>query len=150
MMNCNGPFLVVVPLSTVGNWESEFSRWAPWMNVIMYTGNSASRDIIRQHEFYVENSKNLKMNVLLTTYELMIKDEAHLQRIEWAYLAVDEGHRLKNNESALYEVLLNLNVRDKLLLTGTPLQNSIKELWSLLHFLMPVKFQSLEVGFFEF
>lgn len=101
VMNCNGPFLVVVPLSTVGNWESEFSRWAPWMNVITYTGNSASRETIRQHEFFEENSGKMKMNVLITTYELMIKDEAQLKKIEWAYLAVDEGHRCAHHDTIL-------------------------------------------------
>ncbi|PRP87727.1 chromodomain-helicase-DNA-binding protein 1-like [Planoprotostelium fungivorum] len=141
--NCQGPFMVLVPLSTVGNWESEFARWTPWMNVVTYTGNSVSREMIRRHELY-HSDGTFKINAVITTYELMIKDEAQLREIDWAYLAVDEGHRLKNNESTLYDVLLGLRTGGKLLLTGTPLQNSIKELWSLLHFLMPEKFGSLE------
>eukprot|EP01114_Cavostelium_apophysatum_P010624 TRINITY_DN2458_c0_g1_i1.p1 TRINITY_DN2458_c0_g1~~TRINITY_DN2458_c0_g1_i1.p1 ORF type:complete len:1441 (+),score=525.32 TRINITY_DN2458_c0_g1_i1:182-4504(+) len=147
-MKISGPFLVVVPLSTVSNWENEFKKWAPGINFVVYTGNSASRQQIQDYEFYVDRNgrgKNprIKFDVLLTTYEIIIKDKNILGGVRWNYLAVDEGHRLKNTESILYEVLKDFHTSNRLLLTGTPLQNSIKELWSLLHFLTPQKFTSL-------
>eukprot|EP00027_Filamoeba_sp_ATCC50430_P005766 CAMPEP_0168547732 /NCGR_PEP_ID=MMETSP0413-20121227/4191_1 /TAXON_ID=136452 /ORGANISM="Filamoeba nolandi, Strain NC-AS-23-1" /LENGTH=886 /DNA_ID=CAMNT_0008578001 /DNA_START=270 /DNA_END=2931 /DNA_ORIENTATION=+ len=117
------------------------------MNVVVYTGNSAARNTLVQYEFYFpqpgkSGQKRIKFNVLLTTYELILKDKNVLGDIKWTYLAVDEGHRLKNNESMLHEVLMEFKTGNRLLLTGTPLQNSIKELWSLLFFLNPEKFHS--------
>jgi chromodomain-helicase-DNA-binding protein 1 len=88
-----GPFLVVVPLSTLPAWMQQFENWAPDMNVISYTGNTASREMIRQYEF--GPARKLKFNVLVTTYEFVLKDRADLSSIKWAYLAVDEvSHNL--------------------------------------------------------
>eukprot|EP01119_Soliformovum_irregulare_P006887 TRINITY_DN1929_c1_g1_i2.p1 TRINITY_DN1929_c1_g1~~TRINITY_DN1929_c1_g1_i2.p1 ORF type:complete len:1376 (+),score=395.63 TRINITY_DN1929_c1_g1_i2:257-4129(+) len=146
-MKMPGPFLVVVPLSTMGNWESEFAKWVPDMNTVIYIGNSASRDTIRKFEFFSEESpihNKVKFNVLLTTYEIVLKDRKELGSIEWNCLVVDEGHRLKNNESMLHVALQEFHTGNRVLLTGTPLQNSLKELWSLLHFLDPKKFAYLE------
>ncbi len=83
-----GPFLVVVPLSTLPAWQMQLAQWAPDLNVIAYTGNGASRDMIREHEF--GSAKKLKFNVLLTTYEFALKDRGPLGQIKWQYLAVDE------------------------------------------------------------
>jgi len=145
-VNIPGPFLVVVPLSTLGNWLKEFRQWAPGMNVVQYVGNAASRKIIREYEFYntQRKSRPFKINALVTTYDIVLKDQAMLNHINWTYLAVDEAHRLKNNESMLHVVLDQFKTGNRLLITGTPLQNSIRELWSLLHFLQPKKFSSLE------
>ncbi|VDP11344.1 unnamed protein product [Heligmosomoides polygyrus] len=135
-----GPFLVVVPLSTMAAWQKEFAQWAPDMNLVTYMGDVNSREQIRQFEWYVAGTKKIKVNAVLTTYEILLKDKPFLGSFQWAALAVDEAHRLKNDESLLYSCLSSFNCDHRLLITGTPLQNSLKELWALLHFIMPEKY----------
>ncbi|XP_049815552.1 chromodomain-helicase-DNA-binding protein 1 [Schistocerca nitens] len=139
-----GPFLLVVPLSTMTSWQREFFQWAPEMNVVTYLGDISSRDIIRQYEWCYASSKRLKFNAILTTYEIVLKDKVFLGSVSWAALLVDEAHRLKNDDSLLYKALMEFDTNHRLLITGTPLQNSLKELWSLLHFIMPNKFDCWE------
>ncbi|KAL7419150.1 ATP-dependent DNA helicase Hrp3 [Cryptotrichosporon argae] len=134
-----GPFLVVVPLSTITAWQMQFKTWAPDLNVIVYMGSAASREMIRATEF--GPLRNLKLNVLLTTYEFILKDRQDLQQVKWQALEVDEAHRLKNSDSQLYDALMSFSTGFRLLITGTPLQNNVKELLALLHFIEPTQFQ---------
>uniref|UniRef100_A0A7N8Y881 Chromodomain helicase DNA binding protein 4b n=1 Tax=Mastacembelus armatus TaxID=205130 RepID=A0A7N8Y881_9TELE len=157
-----GPFLVSAPLSTIINWEREFEMWAPDMYVVTYVGDKDSRAVIRENEFSFEGNairggkkaskmkkdSPVKFHVLLTSYELITIDQAVLGSIEWACLVVDEAHRLKNNQSKFFRVLNNYPLQHKLLLTGTPLQNNLEELFHLLNFLTPERFNNLE-GFLE-
>eukprot|EP01080_Neovahlkampfia_damariscottae_P010557 gene10557-3076_t len=139
--NILGPFLVVVPLSTISGWMKEIKKWAPDLYVIPYIGDTKSRNVIREYDFYTKDN-NFKFNIILTTYELILKDCSFLSQIKYSFLVVDEAHRLKNDQSKLYEILKQFSTAGKLLITGTPLQNSIKELWNLLHFLMPQKYSN--------
>ncbi|XP_046601523.1 chromodomain-helicase-DNA-binding protein 1 isoform X1 [Neodiprion lecontei] len=138
-----GPFLLVVPLSTMTSWQREMAQWAPDMNFVTYLGDVTSRNVIREFE-WCYSSKRLKFNAILTTYEIVLKDKTFLGAINWAALLVDEAHRLKNDDSLLYKALTEFHTNHRLLITGTPLQNSLKELWALLHFIMPNKFNSWE------
>eukprot|EP00468_Gymnochlora_sp_CCMP2014_P002076 CAMPEP_0167742078 /NCGR_PEP_ID=MMETSP0110_2-20121227/1220_1 /TAXON_ID=629695 /ORGANISM="Gymnochlora sp., Strain CCMP2014" /LENGTH=1481 /DNA_ID=CAMNT_0007626217 /DNA_START=21 /DNA_END=4466 /DNA_ORIENTATION=+ len=144
-----GPYLIVVPLSTLPAWRKEFAKWTPFLNVVTYVGNPTARSTIRDFEFYQDSgrkasNRKFRMNVLLTTYELVINDKTFLQNVNWKYLMVDEAHRLKDRKSKLYDVLNSFKTANRLLITGTPLQNSMEELWCLLHFLDPKKFSNLE------
>uniref|UniRef100_A0A8C8SLU7 DNA helicase n=1 Tax=Pelusios castaneus TaxID=367368 RepID=A0A8C8SLU7_9SAUR len=139
-----GPFLIVVPLSTLTSWQREFEIWAPEINVVVYIGDMMSRNTIREYEWIHSQTKRLKFNALITTYEILLKDKTVLGSISWAFLGVDEAHRLKNDDSLLYKTLIDFKSNHRLLITGTPLQNSLKELWSLLHFIMPEKFEFWE------
>lgn len=141
-----GPFLVIVPLSTITNWAKEFQKWTPTLNLVVYVGDGASRQLIQDYEFYTgrNSGRMYRFSILLTTFEMSLKDAHILKSIKWNYLMVDEAHRLKNCDSSLYRVLETYTFRSILLVTGTPLQNNLRELWCLLHFIDPKKFDSLE------
>uniref|UniRef100_A0A8D3DYK8 Chromodomain helicase DNA binding protein 3 n=1 Tax=Scophthalmus maximus TaxID=52904 RepID=A0A8D3DYK8_SCOMX len=152
-----GPFLVSAPLSTIINWEREFEMWAPDFYVVTYTGDKDSRAIIRENELSFDDTAvrggkkrdvPIKFHVLLTSYELVTIDQTALKSIDWACLVVDEAHRLKNNQSKFFRRLNDYKIDHKLLLTGTPLQNNLEELFHLLNFLTPNRFNNLD-GFLE-
>lgn len=145
------PFLVVVPHSTVPNWKREIQTWAPGLRVVTYFGGKDARKIQREYEMFHRGTKDLKCHVVVTSYTCPITDSDVLRRIPWECLVVDEGQRLKNDESLLYKELEKYKkFRHKVLLTGTPLQNSPRELFNLLQFLDPkVKAAEMEEEFGE-
>jgi len=129
------PFLVVVPLSTLPNWRREFAKWAPQLNFLAYEGNQDARKIIRAQEFDPKALGCTRFDVLCVSYEVALSDANILTRFNWDTLVVDEGHRLKNDKSSLFGALARLRTTNKVLLTGTPLQNNLDELFNLMSFL---------------
>ncbi|XP_011025768.1 PREDICTED: ATP-dependent DNA helicase DDM1-like [Populus euphratica] len=139
----HGPYLVIAPLSTLSNWVNEISRFVPSMDAIIYHGDKKQRDEIRRK--HMPRSIGPKFPIIVTSYEIALSDaKKHLRHYPWKYLVVDEGHRLKNSKCKLLKELKHLCVDNKLILTGTPLQNNLAELWSLLNFILPDIFQSHE------
>lgn len=142
-----GPFLIVAPLSLIGQWQSEAKSWAPDLNVVLYHGSADARDFLVQQDFFftdqfvpkptaikLRKQHVTKFHILITTYEVVLKDVAVFQKIRWRALIVDEAHRLKNSKARLFEDLGSVPRDFCLLLTGTPLANATEELWALLHF----------------
>ncbi|GMP88119.1 hypothetical protein CsSME_00040216 [Camellia sinensis var. sinensis] len=139
--NDRGPFLVVVPSSVLPGWESELNFWAPSVNKIIYSGPPEER-----RRLFKERIVQQKFNVLLTTYEYLMNkhDRPKLSKLHWHYIIIDEGHRIKNASCKLNADLKHYISSHRLLLTGTPLQNNLEELWALLNFLLPNIFNSSE------
>ncbi|KAH7672958.1 chromodomain-helicase-DNA-binding protein 6-like protein, partial [Aphelenchoides avenae] len=147
-LGIHGPFLIVVPLSTLHNWEREFETWTN-MNAVVYHGGGASREIIQRYEmYYPKNEKKkaiYKFDALITTFEMVVTDCEVLKKINYRVCIIDEAHRLKNrNCKLLTGGLLAFRMEHRVLLTGTPLQNNIQELFSLLNFLEPQQFGNSE------
>ncbi|XP_059665229.1 chromatin structure-remodeling complex protein SYD [Cornus florida] len=139
--NDRGPFLVVVPSSVLPGWETEINFWAPSIHRIIYSGPPEER-----RKLFKERIVHQKFNVLLTTYEYLMNkhDRPKLSKIHWHYIIIDEGHRIKNASCKLNAELKHYQSSHRLLLTGTPLQNNLEELWALLNFLLPNIFNSSE------
>ncbi|GMH25270.1 hypothetical protein Nepgr_027113 [Nepenthes gracilis] len=138
-----GPYLVIAPLSTLSNWVNEISRFTPSMNVIIYHGSKDERKEIRMK--HMPRSIGPKFPIVVTSYEVALNDARRcLRHYNWKYVVVDEGHRLKNSKCKLFKELKHVSMENKLLLTGTPLQNNLAELWSLLNFILPDIFSSHE------
>jgi SNF2 family DNA or RNA helicase len=134
--NINGPFLIIAPLSLVDQWQSEIATWSPDMNTILLHGNADARETILNNEFYfqepfvsradattLKKSNVCKFHILLTTFEVAVKEIRYLTRIPWQAMIIDEAHKLKNTASRLFSTLSTIECKHCVLLTGTPLQN---------------------------
>ncbi|KAF2246934.1 helicase swr1 [Trematosphaeria pertusa] len=132
-----GPHLVVVPTSVMLNWEMEFKKWCPGFKILTYYGDINERK--RKRMGWRTTGPDM-FNVVITSYQLILQDAAAFKMRAWQYLILDEAHNIKNFKSQRWQTMLNLRTQHRLLLTGTPLQNNIDELWSLLYFLMPAGF----------
>lgn len=142
-MDTKGPFLIAAPLSTVDNWISEFARFAPDIPVLKYYSKNGVKERTKLiHSFFKETKGT---GVIVTSYEIVIRDADEIMANQWKFLIVDEGHRLKNVNCRLIQELKRINTSNRLLLTGTPLQNNLAELWSLLNFILPDIFADFEI-----
>ncbi|XP_039697298.1 chromodomain-helicase-DNA-binding protein 1-like isoform X3 [Pteropus medius] len=131
-LNDEGPFLIICPLSILSNWKEEMERFAPGLSCVTYAGDKEERAHLQQ-----DLRQELRFHVLLTTYEICLKDASFLKSFPWSVLVVDEAHRLKNQSSLLHKTLSEFSAAFSLLLTGTPVQNSLRELYALLALLEP-------------
>jgi chromodomain-helicase-DNA-binding protein 7 len=150
------PYLVVVPLSTVEHWRREFQGWTDMVCCVYHDRQRIWRDVLREYEWYFEDRPHtpdyLKFDVLVTTYDTLIGDFDIIGQIPWRVAVVDEAHRLRNVKGKLLECMKEISARgtlqygfqSRILITGTPLQNNTQELWTLLNFIEPAKFPSLE------
>jgi SNF2 family DNA or RNA helicase len=151
-----GPFLVVVPLSTIDHWAREFEGWSEQSVCLYYdpSGGAEARAIIRDYEWYYpgRSKRMLKFHTLITTYENLMSDFEELSHISWRVVVVDEAHRLRTAGNKLTDCMNQILLKGeieygfqlRLLMTGTPLQNNTQELWSLLNFIEPRKFPDME------
>ncbi|GLB36274.1 putative DNA-binding domain containing protein [Lyophyllum shimeji] len=139
-----GPFLVVAPASTLHNWQQEITRFVPGLKALPYWGNVKDRATLRKFWSRKEISytRDAPFHVLITSYQLVTQDQQYFQRVRWQYMILDEAQNIKNSASVRWKTLLGFQCRNRLLLTGTPIQNSMQELWALLHFIMPSLFDS--------
>lgn len=135
----NGPHLIVVPKSTLDNWKREFAMWTPEVDVLVLQGAKDER-----HQLINDRLIDEKFDVCITSYEMILREKAHLKKFAWEYIIIDEAHRIKNEESSLAQIIRLFSSRNRLLITGTPLQNNLHELWALLNFLLPDVFGDSE------
>eukprot|EP01012_Entosiphon_sulcatum_P029158 TRINITY_DN3546_c0_g1_i1.p1 TRINITY_DN3546_c0_g1~~TRINITY_DN3546_c0_g1_i1.p1 ORF type:complete len:1055 (+),score=207.89 TRINITY_DN3546_c0_g1_i1:41-3166(+) len=133
-LGVSGPHIVICPLSVLGNWCREFERWCPTISVLKFHGNKDERVDLRQE------MKSQDHDVVVTTYDMVVREKTAFKGTHWEYIIVDEAHRMKNEESLLSQVLRLFTSKHRLLITGTPLQNNLHELWALLNFLLPSLF----------
>lgn len=143
--NIWGPFLVVAPASTLHNWQQEVSRFVPVFRVLPYWGTLSERKILRKYinqDRLTAYTKDALSHIVITSYQIVISDVKFFQRLQWQYLILDEAQAIKSSSSIRWKILLGFRCRNRLLLTGTPIQNTMAELWALLHFIMPTLFDS--------
>lgn len=140
-----GPHIVIVPKSVVGNWMREFKKWCPCIRTVRMGGTKDERIKFEKEHLPVDPATGkFKWDVLVTSYEGLLKQKGKLGKIPWRYLIIDEAHRIKNENSSLSRAVRVMNTEHRLLITGTPLQNNLRELWALLNFLMPEIFGDAE------
>ncbi|XP_019866351.1 chromatin-remodeling complex ATPase chain Iswi isoform X2 [Aethina tumida] len=135
--NINGPHIVIVPKSTLANWLNEFQKWCPSLRAVCLIGDQEARSA-----FIRDVMMPGEWDVCITSYEMCIKEKSVFKKFNWRYMVIDEAHRIKNEKSKLSEILREFKTSNRLLLTGTPLQNNLHELWALLNFLLPDVFNS--------
>jgi len=135
----SGPFLVLAPKSTLANWQREFKHWAPCFDVMLFHGDKDQRQALIDERFVPGG-----FDVIVTSYEMVVREAGAFRKFAWRYLIVDEAHRMKNEESKLSQILRTFDTHSRLLITGTPLQNNLHELWALLNFLLPDVFTNSE------
>ena len=139
-----GPFMVVAPSSTLHNWQQEIAKFVPKLKVLPYWGVAKDRKTLRK--FWdrrpITYGPDAEFHVLVSSYQLVVQDQAYLQKMHWQYMVLDEAQAIKSANSSRWKTLLAFNCRNRLLLTGTPIQNNMQELWALLHFIMPQLFDS--------
>ena len=142
--NIWGPFLVIAPSSTLHNWQQEITRFVPGLKCLPYWGNAKDRKILRKFwdRKHITYSRESQFHVLITSYQLVVQDTQYFQKIRWQYMILDEAQAIKSSQSSRWKSLLGFHCRNRLLLTGTPIQNNMQELWALLHFIMPSLFDS--------
>ncbi|CAD6206448.1 unnamed protein product [Miscanthus lutarioriparius] len=136
----HGPYLIIAPLSTLSNWVNEISRFVPSVTSIIYHGDKVARAEIRRK--FMPKTAGPDFPIIVTSFEVAMLDARFLAHYQWKYVVVDEGHRLKNSKCKLFREMKRIPMANKLLLTGTPLQNNLAELWSLLNFILPDIFSS--------
>jgi SWI/SNF-related matrix-associated actin-dependent regulator of chromatin subfamily A member 5 len=134
--NRNSFHIIIVPKVTLGKWNKEIQQWAPSLRLFQFYGTNVEREDLK-----VDLRKG-QFDVILTTFDMCLREKQELQRLNFEYLILDEAQRIKNDQSKLSQQLRAYQTRNRLLLTGTPLQNNLRELWSLLNFLMPSLFES--------
>ncbi|CAJ0921046.1 14852_t:CDS:10 [Entrophospora sp. SA101] len=142
--NIWGPFVVVAPSSTLHNWEQEIARFVPDFKILPYWGKSDTRKVLRKtlNKRNIIFNKDASFHVVITSYQLVVQDKSYFEKTKWQYMILDEAQAIKSSSSARWKTLLGFQCRNRLLLTGTPIQNSMQELWALLHFIMPTLFDS--------
>mgnify|MGYP001211917046 CR=1 FL=1 len=133
----DGPFLVIAPKSTLDNWRREFAKWTPDVKAIVLQGDKEERKNL------IKNKINkARFDVLIASFEIVLKEKNFLKKFAWQYLIIDEAHRIKNEDSMLSQIIRLFYSKNRLLITGTPLQNNLHELWALLNFILPDVFES--------
>jgi DNA helicase INO80 len=142
--NIWGPFLVIAPASTLHNWQQEIARFVPDLNVLPYWGTAKDRKILRKFwdRKHITYDRESPFHVVVTSYQLVVQDAQYFQKMRWQYMILDEAQAIKSSQSSRWKSLLGFHSRNRLLLTGTPIQNNMQELWALLHFIMPSLFDS--------
>ena len=129
--------MVLVPKSTLANWMNEFKKWCPTLRAVCLIGDQETRN-----KFIRDTMMPGGWDVVVTSYEMILREKSVFKKFQWKYMVIDEAHRIKNEESKLSLVVREIKTSHRLLLTGTPLQNNLHELWALLNFLLPDVFSS--------
>jgi chromatin-remodeling ATPase INO80 len=126
--NVWGPFLVIAPASTLHNWQQELTRFVPGLKALPYWGNAKDRKVLRKfwNRKHVTYTQDAPFHVLITSYQLVVQDEKYFQKIKWQYMILDEAQAIKSSSSSRWKILLGLHCRNRLLLTGTPIQNTMQ------------------------